>query len=83
MSKLKKATIYTRAGDRGETTLLGGQKVSKNNLRIEAYGTIDELNSSLGAASAFITDKKISKVYPDRYYFQKPGNDLCRMALSA
>lgn len=40
--------IYTRTGDKGETGLLGGSRVPKNDPRIEAYGTIDELNSHLG-----------------------------------
>jgi ATP:cob(I)alamin adenosyltransferase len=42
--------IYTRGGDRGETSLVGGQRVPKDALRIEAYGTVDELNSFVGAA---------------------------------
>lgn len=40
--------IYTRKGDKGETSLIGGVRVSKTNARIEAYGTVDELNSFLG-----------------------------------
>jgi cob(I)alamin adenosyltransferase len=44
--------IYTKSGDRGKTSLLGGQRVSKDVLRIEAYGTVDELNSALGVARA-------------------------------
>jgi len=40
--------IYTRTGDRGETSLFGGARVPKNDPRIDAYGTIDELNSCLG-----------------------------------
>ncbi|MCS7189434.1 MAG: cob(I)yrinic acid a,c-diamide adenosyltransferase [Bacteroidia bacterium] len=40
--------IYTRTGDKGETSLLGGVRVSKADARIEAYGTIDELNATLG-----------------------------------
>lgn len=40
--------IYTKKGDKGETFLLGGAKVSKANIRIESYGTVDELNSWLG-----------------------------------
>ena len=42
--------VYTRHGDQGETSLVGGQKVSKAALRIESYGTVDELNSYVGAA---------------------------------
>lgn len=40
--------IYTRTGDKGETGLFGGQRVPKTHVRIEAYGTIDELNANLG-----------------------------------
>lgn len=40
--------IYTKKGDKGETSLIGGTRVSKSNIRIEAYGTIDELNSFVG-----------------------------------
>ena len=40
--------IYTRKGDEGKTSLIGGTRVSKANLRIDAYGTIDELNSYIG-----------------------------------
>jgi len=42
--------IYTRTGDGGTTRLAGGQEVSKDSRRIEAYGTVDELNSAIGAA---------------------------------
>jgi cob(I)alamin adenosyltransferase len=45
--------VYTRTGDDGETALVGGQRVSKDDIRIAAYGTIDELNSSVGLARAF------------------------------
>jgi cob(I)alamin adenosyltransferase len=40
--------IYTKTGDKGKTSLIGGTKVPKNHLRIESYGTIDELNSFIG-----------------------------------
>ncbi len=42
--------VYTRTGDKGFTKLVGGKKVAKDAARIEAYGTIDELNSILGLA---------------------------------
>jgi cob(I)alamin adenosyltransferase len=42
--------IYTRRGDQGETSLAGGQRVAKDSLRIECYGTVDELNAYLGLA---------------------------------
>lgn len=46
--------IYTRKGDSGETSLFGGQRVTKDHLRVEAYGTVDELNSTLGLAVALL-----------------------------
>ncbi|MBV9083651.1 MAG: ATP:cob(I)alamin adenosyltransferase, partial [Acidobacteriaceae bacterium] len=42
--------IYTRAGDAGETRLVGGQPIRKDDLRIECFGTVDELNSFIGLA---------------------------------
>lgn len=44
--------IYTKTGDAGETSLLGGTRVRKDHKRIEAYGTVDELNSAIGMARA-------------------------------
>lgn len=54
--------IYTKKGDKGETSLFGGQKVSKNSKRITSYGTVDELNSVLGMARAFGTSKEGNKL---------------------
>jgi cob(I)alamin adenosyltransferase len=51
--------IYTKTGDRGDTGLFGGPRVSKDALRIEAYGTVDELNSVLGLVRAGNLDKSI------------------------
>jgi cob(I)alamin adenosyltransferase len=51
--------IYTKGGDNGETGLFGGERVSKDYERIEAYGTIDELNSFIGLAAVEIKDRKI------------------------
>jgi cob(I)alamin adenosyltransferase len=42
--------VYTRGGDRGETSLVGGQRIAKDSVRIESYGTVDELNSVVGLA---------------------------------
>lgn len=45
--------IYTKKGDSGETSLFGGERVSKSTERIEAYGNVDELNSFIGLASSY------------------------------
>src|SRR5688572_27555464 len=49
--------IYTKTGDKGTTSLIGGTKVSKSHLRIEAYGTVDELNSYIGLCRDILTDE--------------------------
>src|SRR5580693_3224044 len=48
--------VYTRHGDAGRTRLVGGQEVDKNDARIEAYGTVDELNAAIGVARQTIAD---------------------------
>ena len=48
--------VYTKTGDKGETSLFGGQRVSKGDLRIHAYGTVDELNSYIGLLRDLCTD---------------------------
>lgn len=50
---MKKAVIYTRTGDKGTTSLVGGKRTDKHSRRLEAYGTIDELNSHIGILIAF------------------------------
>jgi cob(I)alamin adenosyltransferase len=50
--------IYTRTGDKGETGLIGGKRVSKADPRIIAYGAVDELNSSVGLAISFLRQEK-------------------------
>jgi len=57
--------IYTKTGDKGETGLFGGERVSKNNLRLNAYGSIDELNSFLGLAIIEVTSVEIKNVLND------------------
>lgn len=51
-----KAKIYTKTGDQGKTALIGGHRVLKTDARLNAYGTIDELNSSLGLAVALLRE---------------------------
>ncbi len=51
--------IYTKTGDKGETSLYDGTRVRKDSVRVESYGTVDELNSNLGFASHFIQDEDI------------------------
>ena len=54
--------IYTRGGDRGQTSLVGGQRIDKDDLRIESYGTVDELNSFIGVAR--MTCEELSDRHP-------------------
>jgi cob(I)alamin adenosyltransferase len=54
--------IYTKTGDKGETGLYGGKRISKNSPRIEAYGTIDELNSLIGLTITEIKDKAVKEL---------------------
>jgi len=63
--------IYTKTGDKGKTTLIGGTKVAKSHIRIESYGTVDELNSFIGLLSDYLTDehsKKNLKEIQDRLF---------------
>ena len=51
--------IYTKTGDLGKTSLIGGTKVAKSHIRIEAYGTVDELNSFIGLLNDSVEDEHI------------------------
>jgi cob(I)alamin adenosyltransferase len=55
-SRIALNRIYTKRGDKGETSLVGGQRISKDDLRIETYGTIDELNAFVGLARTTAED---------------------------
>ncbi|MBX3053363.1 MAG: cob(I)yrinic acid a,c-diamide adenosyltransferase [Caldilineaceae bacterium] len=70
--------IYTRKGDGGDTALGGGQRVAKDSLRVEAYGTVDELNSVLGVALAGGLCERLAGVLPviQNELFHL-GSDLC------
>ncbi|MEK6410784.1 MAG: cob(I)yrinic acid a,c-diamide adenosyltransferase [Acidobacteriota bacterium] len=54
--------VYTRTGDQGQTSLVGGERVSKASLRVDAYGDVDELNCVIGMVRAHIADKEIDEV---------------------
>ena len=70
--------IYTKTGDSGETALGNGLRVPKNSLRVNAYGTSDELNSTVGIARLYAeddVDRKLSLIQNDLFDL---GADLCR-----
>ncbi len=54
--------IYTKTGDKGETSLIGGVRVPKYHIRIESYGTVDELNSYIGLIKEQLTDETLTKI---------------------
>jgi len=58
---VKITKVYTRTGDSGQTGLVGGKRLPKDHPRIEAYGTVDELNSVIGLALSFLSQKEASK----------------------
>lgn len=64
--------VYTRSGDAGKTRLAGGQEVWKDSLRVEAYGTVDELNSVIGLARALNAEQ------PDRVQTKETLEDHLR-----
>ncbi len=56
---MKKSSIYTKTGDKGNTSLVGGKRVSKTHIRLDAYGTVDELNSFVGLLVCEVEDKEL------------------------
>ena len=58
---LRKMKIYTKQGDEGKTSLLGGERVWKDNQRIQAYGTVDELNAILGIVVTELKSEELKK----------------------
>ncbi len=71
-----KARIYTKTGDKGETSLVGGSRVSKADPRLEAYGTLDELNSLVGFLRAHLTASKLSALGDVDVRLQAVQNNL-------
>lgn len=55
---MKKSSVYTRTGDDGTTSLNGGPRVSKTDVRVEAYGTVDELNAHIGVLVAYLGEEE-------------------------
>ena len=75
---VKLTRIYTRGGDKGETSLGDGTRVAKAALRVEAYGTVDEANSTIGLArreTAGEADAMLARIQNDLFDL---GADLCR-----
>lgn len=54
--------MYTRTGDKGETGLFSGERVPKNSLRVEAYGSVDELSSWIGYARSLVEDSQVDAI---------------------
>ena len=54
---MKKCNVYTRTGDHGQTSLAGGKRIPKSSLRLDSYGTIDELNSQIGLLMTYIEEE--------------------------
>ncbi len=64
--------VYTKTGDKGKTSLLGGKKVSKADLRIEAYGTVDELNAFIG----LLRDQEVNQIESRQALLQDVQDNL-------
>lgn len=62
--------VYTKTGDLGETSLIGGQRVRKDDLRVEAYGTVDELNAHVGLLAEMVHGDALSLVQNDLFSIQ-------------
>jgi len=58
MTSFKKSSVYTKTGDAGMTSLVGGVRVPKTHIRLEAYGTVDELNACLGLLVTYLADEQ-------------------------
>lgn len=70
--------IYTKRGDKGETSLGGGQRVRKDSLRVQVYGTVDELNSQIGVALAMGLYERLTQALSSiQNELFDLGSDLC------
>lgn len=75
--------LYTRTGDQGQTSLIGG-RVSKDDIRVESYGTIDELNSFIGLAAAELENETMTEIRDELFKIQHElfdcGADLANVS---
>ena len=74
----QKQSIYTRTGDKGKTSLIGGLRVEKTNLKIKAYGSLDELSSHIGLLKDLITKESTNnnKLTEEPQHLEKIQHDL-------
>ena len=79
-----KMKIYTKSGDKGTTSLFDNTRVAKDSLRVESYGTIDELNSSLGFAKNFVEEEEVYNIIRSvqRKLFNLAGELACLLYTS-
>lgn len=85
------AKIYTKSGDKGKTGLVGGQRVAKHHVRLESYGTVDELNSFVGMLQAEVLDENLReflsslqyKLFDIGAYLATEAEDLARYNIVA
>jgi cob(I)alamin adenosyltransferase len=69
--------LYTKTGDKGKTGLFNGKRIDKDDLRIESYGTVDELNSILGLVRSFSKNKEINELVEElQHHLFQLGSDL-------
>ncbi len=60
--------VYTKSGDKGTTALLGGERVAKDDIRVEAYGTVDELSAFIGLLSCKLKAVEVTSKYAEELY---------------
>lgn len=82
MTKENKMKLYTKTGDKGKTSLLGG-RVDKDNIRVEVYGTVDELNAFIGKAITELDSSKFKDIVDDleaiQHHLFDCGGDLANV----
>ena len=66
-------SIYTKKGDAGTTSLVGGVRVEKSDLRVDCYGTIDELNAAVSFACKLVQDQDNTCIFQANFWSKKSG----------